>query len=144
MFPVFDFDTQIQEEEKAQDINIGRSFSFDFNTRRFNVMAGKVKETTQEEAIKQWIELLLRTAVNRYKVYEGTGFGTNISKLVGYKSLRGFIESEIKREISENIMMNRAIEGIEDFETSLEGDMLQVSFTLILKNKKVLEVVSNV
>lgn len=52
---------------------------------------------------------------------------------MGYKSLRGFIESEIKREISENIMMNRAIEGIEDFETSLEGDMLQVSFTVILK-----------
>lgn len=144
MFPVFDFDTTIQAEEKGQDIKIGKSFVFDFKSKRFNVVAGKVKETTEEEAIRQWIELLLRTAIDKYKVYEGTGFGTNIDKLVGYKSMRGFVESEMKREISEKIIMNRAIERIENFKTDLEGSMIEVSFTAILKNKKVLEVASNV
>lgn len=144
MFPVFDFDTTIQAEEKGQDIKIGKSFVFDFKSKRFNVVAGKVKETTEEEAIRQWIELLLRTSVDKYKVYEGTGFGTNIDKLVGYKSMRGFVESEMKREISEKIIMNRAIERIENFKTDLEGSMIEVSFTAILKNKKVLEVASNV
>lgn len=144
MFPVFDFDTTIQAEEKEQDVKIGKSFVFDFKSKRFNVVAGKVKETTEEEAIKQWIELLLRTAVDKYKVYEGTGFGTNIDKLVGYKSMRGFVESEMKREISEKIIMNRAIERIENFKTDFEGSMIEVSFTAILKNKKVLEVASNV
>lgn len=144
MFPVFDFDTTIQAEEKGQDIKIGKSFVFDFKSKRFNVVAGKVKETTEEEAIRQWIELLLRTSVDKYKVYEGTGFGTNIDKLVGYKSMRGFVESEMKREISEKIIMNRAIERIENFKTDFEGSMLEVSFTTILKNKKVLEVASNV
>lgn len=144
MFPVFDFNTQIEEEEKSQDIKIGRSFVFDFNTKNFNVIAGKVKETTEEEAIRQWIELMIRTSVDKYKVYQGTGFGTNIDKLIGYRSLRGFVESEIKREISENIIMNRAIDSIENFETEFEGDNLQVSFTVILKNNEILEVVSNV
>lgn len=144
MFPVFDFDTTIQAEEKGQDIKIGKSFVFDFKSKRFNVVAGKVKETTEEEAIRQWIELLLRTAIDKYKVYERTGFGTNIDKLVGYKSMRGFVESEMKREISEKIIMNRAIERIENFKTDFEGSMLEVSFTTILKNKKVLEVASNV
>lgn len=144
MFPVFDFDTTIQAEEKGQDIKIGKSFVFDFKSKRFNVVAGKVKETTEEEAIRQWIELLLRTSVDKYKVYEGTGFGTNIDKLVGYKSMRGFVESEMKREISEKIIMNRAIERIENFKTDFEGSMIEVSFTAILKNKKVLEVASNV
>lgn len=144
MFPVFDFDTTIKAEEKGQDIKIGKSFVFDFKSKRFNVVAGKVKETTEEEAIRQWIELLLRTAIDKYKVYEGTGFGTNIDKLVGYKSMRGFVESEMKREISEKIIMNRAIERIENFKTDFEGSMIEVSFTAILKNKKVLEVASNV
>lgn len=144
MFPVFDFDTTIQAEEKWQDIKIGKSFVFDFKSKRFNVVAGKVKETTEEEAIRQWIELLLRTSIDKYKVYKGTGFGTNIDKLVGYKSMRGFVESEMKREISEKIIMNRAIERIENFKTDLEGSMIEVSFTAILKNKKVLEVASNV
>lgn len=146
MFPVFDFDTTIQAEEKEQDVKIGKSFVFDFKSKRFNVVAGKVKETTEEEAIRQWIELLLRTAVDKYKVYEGTGFGTNIDKLVGYKSMRGFVESEMKREISEKIIMNmnRVIERIENFKTDFEGSMIEVSFTVILKNKKVLEVASNV
>lgn len=144
MFPVFDFDTTIQAEEKEQDVKIGKSFVFDFKSKRFNVVAGKVKETTEEEAIRQWIELLLRTAVDKYKVYEGTGFGTNIDKLIGYKSMRGFVESEMKREISEKIIMNRAIERIENFKTDFEGSMIEVSFTAILKNKKVLEVASNV
>lgn len=142
MFPVFD--TTIKAEEKGQYIKIGKSFVFDFKSKRFNVVAGKVKETTEEEAIRQWIELLLRTAIDKYKVYEGTGFGTNIDKLVGYKSMRGFVESEMKREISEKIIMNRAIERIENFKTDFEGSMLEVSFTTILKNKKVLEVTSNV
>lgn len=144
MFPVFDFDTTIKAEEKEQDVNIGKSFVFDFKSKRFNVIAGKVKETTEEEAIRQWIELLLRTSIDKYKVYEGTGFGTNIEKLVGYKSMRGFVESEMKREISEKIIMNRAIERIENFKTDFEGSMIEVSFTAILKNKKVLEVASNV
>lgn len=43
MFPVFDFETQIQDEEKAQDINIGRSFSLIFNTRKIQCNGRKGK-----------------------------------------------------------------------------------------------------
>lgn len=138
MFPVDEIDSvTVQTETK----DIGRSFRFDLEAREFVVKDGKVSETDRLEAIKQWVSLLLVTAAGRYKIYEGTNFGINLDRYIGYKKGNlGFVKSELKREISERIIENRAIDRIENFDIVPVGDNMEVSFTVILKTEEEVEV----
>ena len=138
MFPVDEIDSvTVQTETK----DIGRSFRFDLEAREFVVKDGKVSETNRLEAIKQWVSLLLVTAAGRYKIYDDTNFGINLDQYIGYKKGNlGFVKSELKREISEKIIENRSIDGIENFDIIPSGDDMKVSFTVILKTEEEVEV----
>lgn len=121
---------------------VGRSFIFDYSKGQHIMTDGKPKETTELEAIKQWLELLVRTSLEKYAVYDDTGFGTTWDRYIGYRQLpKGFIASELEREIQENC--NKycpAIERITDFSAVRLTDGLEVSFTAELTNKDVLGV----
>lgn len=139
MFPEnnINYDSVIKEEAKP----IGKSFLFDYTKREFIVEDGKVKEIKDLEAIKQWIELMLKTPKEGFQVYAGSEFGINLDKYIGYKKTQlGFVKSELKREIEETIILNRAISGIKNFECTPEDDRLLVEFTVILKSEEEVEV----
>ena len=82
---------------------VGRSFAFDYKTHRFVFKDGKNVEDTQIEAIKQWVELFIRTEMKKYKIYADS-FGLDLTKLLGYRLPRAYIVSEIKRRITEGIL----------------------------------------
>lgn len=81
----------------------GASLKFDYETERFVLVDGKNVEPSKIEAIKQWIELYIRTEVEKYKIYT-SDFGVNLKDLVGYRLPRGFQVSEIMRRINEGIL----------------------------------------
>lgn len=94
---------------------------------------GKAEEVTQEEAVKQWLELMCRTLPERHPVYFETGFGIETDKIIGYKALpKGFIYSEIQRQIRENVVLSRCISNIINFSAAAENDRLNIYFTAIL------------
>ena len=129
MFPT---DTDFQDIKisttNEQSSKIGRSFLFDFKTGQHQITDGKVVECDQLQAIKQWLELLVRTMLDKYKVYRGTGFGLTWEQYIGRRDLPlGFIISEMEREVSEAaVKLNSAIATI--------------GFSAVLKDKQVLEV----
>ena len=84
------------------------SFKFDFDTGEFVTdSAGDVVTVSGAEALKQWINKILRTQYNRYKLYNGTNYGSNIEDLVVGKSYNmDFTESELKREIEKALLKN--------------------------------------
>ncbi|MBQ3425862.1 MAG: DUF2634 domain-containing protein [Clostridia bacterium] len=84
------------------------SFKFDFDTGEFVTdSAGDVVTVSGAEALKQWINKILRTQYNRYKLYNGTYYGSNIEDLVIGKSYNmDFTESELKREIEKALLKN--------------------------------------
>lgn len=127
-----------------ENTRLGRSFVFDFETGQTQVVGGVVQETTELQAAKQWIELLVRTTLDKYVVYKGTGFGTSIQRYIGYRSLPfGFIESEFQREVEEGAQLNPAIEGISNFVLTRTTRGLIVEFTVNMKNKDIFGMVIN-
>lgn len=117
---------------------LGRSFVFDYETGQTQVIGGVVQETSELQAAKQWIELLVRTALDKYVVYKDTGFGTSIHNYIGYRSLPfGFIESEFQREVEEGAALNPAIDSISNFVLTRTTRGLIVEFTVNMINKDI-------
>ena len=145
MFPEIDFDFEADEEQEAvlTSTTIGRTPLFDFDTGSYVIRDGKIIECSQEEAVRQWIGFLIKTAAEKFAVYEGTDFGTYIENYIGYKDM-GFVSSEIRREIEEKATMNRAIKAIEDFEAEKEGSRLHISLKVILQTSEEVEVETDV
>ena len=82
---------------------IGRSLKFDYETREFVFIDGKNVEPSKIDAIKQWIELYIRTEINKYVIYT-ENFGVDLNDLVGYRLPRGYQVSEIMRRINTGIL----------------------------------------
>lgn len=145
MFPEIDYDFEFEEEQDAELLptKLGRAPLFDFKKRQYVLKDGKVVECTQEQAVRQWVGFLVKTAVGKYAVYENTDFGTYIENYIGYKDT-AFVASEIKREIEEGVAQNRAIDRIEDFEAEREGGRLKISLTVIMTDETEIEVDTDV
>lgn len=106
MFPKdYNFTNSIQSTATATNSQhkVGRSFAFDYRTHRFVFKDGRNVEDTQIEAIKQWIELFIRTELKKYMIYSDS-FGLDLRHLLGYRLPRAYQVSEVKRRITEGIM----------------------------------------
>lgn len=145
MFPEIDYD--FEEEEKQETLlestTIGRTPLFDFSSGSYVIRDGKIVECSQEEAVRQWVGFLVKTAAEKFPVYDGTDFGTYIENYIGYKDV-GFVASEIKREVEEKALLNRAIKFIEDFEAEKEGSRLHITLTVVMQTDEEVEVETDV
>lgn len=125
----------------TEDIQIKRSFKFNFKTGQHVMENGTPVEITGRDAVAQWLELLVRTRLDKYEVYRDTGFGHTAEKYLGFRELpRGFIESEFKREIEEASKLNPAIASVSNFSAVRTTRGLDVYFTAHLKNGDSVEV----
>ncbi len=145
MFPEIDYNFEEEERQEAllESTTIGRTPLFDFRTGSYVIRDGKIIECTQEEAVRQWVGFLVKTAAEKFPVYDKTGFGTYIENYIGYKDV-GFVASEIKREVEEKALLNRAIKAIEDFEAEKEGSCLHITLTVVMQNGEKVEVETDV
>lgn len=145
MFPEVNYDFETEEENLVamQSTKIGRTPLYDFDRGRYVVRDGKIIECTQKEAVRQWVGFLVKTAADKFDVYDGTDFGTYIENYIGHKDT-AFVSSEIKREVEEKALDNRAIESIEDFQFKKEGDKLTISLTVVMTDKTEVEVETSV
>lgn len=145
MFPEVNYDFETEEENLVamQSTKIGRTPLYDFDRGRYVVRDGKIIECTQKEAVRQWVGFLVKTAADKFDVYDGTDFGTYIENYIGYKDT-AFVASEIKREVEEKALDNRAIESIEDFQFKKEGDKLTISLTVVMTDRTEVEVETSV
>ena len=138
IFPEYDYamDEEVTEEVTSESVKIGRTPLFNFDTGQYVIRDGKVVECTQEEAIHQWVGFLIKTPAERFEVYEGTEFGTYIHNLIGWKDA-GFVASEIKRELEEKCIENRAISGVKDFDVTKNGGAIHINMTVITNEDEV-------
>lgn len=141
MFP--EFNINIEELEAPTKETLGRCYLFDFKTRRHVISDGKLVECTEQEAIKQWVELLLRTGIEKYAVYKGTWFGLTIDRMIGNKQFPLImLQAEIEMELKEKLVNHVLIEGMESFRTERLDNGLIIRFKLVLKNGSIQEVTS--
>ena len=84
-----------------------KTFLFDFNIGDFALRDGKLIECDGIDAIKVWIEKILRTEKDRYKIYDNTEYGCHLEDLIiGNSYTAEFIEAELKREIEDALKQN--------------------------------------
>jgi hypothetical protein len=122
MFP-FDIDdaeldVEVEEDKEPSDYEI------DFETGK---LTGRI--ITGLPAIKQWVMLVLGTDKYYYTQYSWN-HGCELRDLIGKGFKQDYIESEVKRIITDALSMSKDIKGISNLEVSYEGDTLTAAFTL--------------
>lgn len=118
------------QQEEVNEIK--PSFLFDFNTGDFVLRDGKMVKVYELESLKIWIEKTLKTELFRFKVYDGTDYGTQLEDLIGQNLPPAFVESELQREISESLTKHTMIESISNFELEKVKSKLIVRFKVNL------------
>lgn len=107
------------------------TFLYDFKACDFVMENGNPVKVSGVDALKVWIEKILRTQLNRYEIYTDTGYGANIEDLVivkGYST--AFVQSELKREIETALLRNEDITDVKSISLSREKDLLTVEIAL--------------
>lgn len=107
------------------------TYLFDFDKGDFVLQDGKLIEVEGEEALRVWIEKILKTELDVYEIYKDEVYGTGIQSLiVGNAYPLDFIKAEIQREISEALLSHPFINSVTDLEISKVDDDLQIAFTV--------------
>ena len=128
MFPTQDNTIQ-NDTWNSKKTNRGKSFSFDFFKGDFNVIDGKLQEIDTIEALKLWIEKILKTDKFKFKIYDNTDYGvTNFKELITSDFPFEFVKAEIERTIKEVLLKNNSIKSVENFKFERNKKLLTVSF----------------
>lgn len=121
----------------------GVDFLFDYETGQHIMKGSVLRECTDLQKVKQYIQNVLRTQANLYKVYtegEIDVFGLSIYEYISQRSLpMGYINSELKREVTELLLKHPMISEVKDWKAKREKQGLNVSFTAVLTDGSVLE-----
>ncbi|NEZ72120.1 DUF2634 domain-containing protein [Clostridium botulinum] len=130
----------VEEIEEEQTLSkLGKVFLFDFKKNEYVIKDGRLVECTERQALEQWIHWILLTYKDKYKIYKGTNFYCNVEDLAG-KNRNAFILSELQREIEEAVIKHRYVDHIENFVTTQEKSVLNVSFDVVTKDNEVINI----
>lgn len=141
MFPEFNISI---ENEKQEVISLGKCFKFDFEKGKHIIVDGKFVECDFKENIQHFVQVVLRTKIDTFKVYtidESEDFGLSIYNYIGNKvHHKGFILSEAKREITEQLLNHPFIRDVDSFIFDFENTFLTISFNCYLQNNEILNI----
>ena len=129
------------ETETAQgsDAVVMAGFRFDYKTNSYVMEAGTPVEVTGKEAVKAWLEQVIRTAQGRYDIYP-SDFGARLQDLVGRKAPKGFDLSEFNRQLRETARYLPAIQDIS--RADYDGETIQCTVTLASSTGETTEVIT--
>lgn len=125
---------------------IGRAPAFDSGDNLFLMRDGAVVERSGLEAVKQWIDLMLRQQVDRVPIYR-TGTDTRIGidrDMIGSHLPSGLVSAEIERNVRETMGYCPAIRSVQDFKVTRRGRACRVEFTAVLYDGTTVEVSQDV
>ena len=133
IFPQFNLSNNNTQSNNNSNSELGRVFLFDFKENNFVLKDGKMIEANYEQKIKMWIEQLIRTDFNKFKICKDTPFGIEIVNILGRRDISlGVVNSEIKRQIEEKIVLHPHISGVQNFSTERLNNEIIIKFDVIL------------
>ena len=80
-----------------------KNFRFDFKKGDFVIVDGKAQMIEKNELIKQAVEKLLRTELNKYPIYKDSNYGMPYHSWIYGQRDRELIKIALTRELSERI-----------------------------------------
>ncbi|OHW62900.1 hypothetical protein EUAN_06840 [Andreesenia angusta] len=140
MFPTENLDSVLDTSTKEAEVNIGINFLYDFDKGDFVVKDGKLIKVEGKDAIKIWIEKQIRTEKFKYEIYKQddreSEYGIGIKQLLGRKLPQYYVESEIKRQITESLLEHPSIVAIENFKVTMERTTARINFRVVLDGEE--------
>ena len=110
-----------------------KTYLFDFDRGDFVIRDGKLVVCDGVEAIRVWIEKIIRTEKSRYPIYDGTEYGCHLEDLIiGNNYTVEFIEAELKREIEEALLQNPQISNVSGFQLVRDANSITVTLEVYL------------
>lgn len=136
MFPELNLDLQEQIDniQIETSLQLGKTVLFDFTKGDFITQDGKLIIATEIEALKNWIIKVIKTEKFKFKIYEEKEYGITLEDLVMGNKINVYIESEIKREITEALLKHPQILNIDGWVLSRNKNVLTINFTVILND----------
>ena len=117
---------------------------FDFKTKKMVMKDGKVVMATGKEKIKQWIELLIRTEVDKYKVYKGTDFGLkDLYNLQGHQLFTSnYGISQMKADIKRSIEVKKEVNSVQNITITNNFNKLKIELTVMVDEEVIVSEVN--
>lgn len=113
-----------------------KSYLFDCERGDFVVRDGKLVECDSIDAIKVWIEKILRTEKGRYTIYADTEYGCHLEDLIiGNSYTVEFIEAELKREIEDALKQNSQIKSVTNFQIIRSKHSITLTLEVVLNDE---------
>jgi hypothetical protein len=145
MFPTSFIETRAAENDTEET---GIDFLFDYNTGQHIIKNCVLSECSKLQTVQQYIQNVLRTKANLYKVYtkgEADVFGISVYDYIGTRTLPdGYLNSELKREVTELLLKHPLISEVKDWSGKRNKRGLEISFTTVLTDGTLLETSENV
>ena len=133
---MFPNSTDITLDNETQTSSGTKSYMFDFENGDFIVRDGKLIECDSIDAIKVWIEKILRTEKGRYPIYDNTEYGCHLEDLIiGNSYTAEFIEAELKREIEDALKQNPRITSVTNFNITRNTNAITVTLEVVLNDE---------
>lgn len=121
-------DMEISERD-ASTFN-GTTFLYDFKKGDYVYRNGAPIIVEGQKALEIWIEKVIRTERFKFKIYESVEYGVTIEDLIGSNLPYSFLDSEMKRELTESILRNPFIENLKEWKFEREGSLWTITFTV--------------
>lgn len=138
MFPEINFNNTETIENREEKFGI--TYLFDFEKGEFVIKDGKLVEANELESIKIWIEKKIRTDKFKFKIYkkdyENDEYGVTVKNLLGKKLPEKLIQSEIKRELEKEIIVNPKINKLKRWNILVDGSKVQINFAVELEDEE--------
>lgn len=128
MASVFPFISNAEPvKTKSAELPVFREYAYDFENNCLLTKAGATYLVEKDEALKIWIYHALKVARYIYPAHSKE-YGNELDRLTGHVMNRKILESEIKRYITEALMVNPYLQQLGDFSFSYENKMIEVCF----------------
>ncbi len=122
IFPFYD-----ENVEKENKLELFKEYAYDFEKNEFKLRNGKEYLVSGDEALKIWIHKALITDRFKFIAYDDD-YGSEINTLIGISGSSDIINLELKRMITETLMVNPYIVELSDFNVTNEGSKKIISF----------------
>lgn len=120
LYPSFDLPEEIEEEQIFDEDLV--TVHFDFESLDVQIDAnGKVRTLTGFDAYKQWVIKCVLTERYKYLAYD-TDFGVEIEGTMAADYTREVAIMEIKRSITEALLVDERTVSVTDVNVRWEGD----------------------
>lgn len=124
---VFPFTSFQAEAPGSAQLELFAEMAYDFENNCLLKRAGKHYMVYRDEALRIWIWKALRTRRYAWRAYTHA-YGNELDCILGRTSDRGITESEIKRYVTECLMVNPYIQELGNFRYIYGDSDITVTF----------------